>query len=223
MNRLIETLRTACLVLVVASSAAKASTLTFVLDQDGCTGTCGTAAPFATVTITDFGAGDSAYVTVTETLNSNERYAGTGAGKALEFQLDFAGYTTVTNLTSGFTAGSGGASASTFGQFSEYISCSSCHGGQSGNPAGPLSFDLSSSTGPITSDLFSANTSGYYFASDIVGNNGKTGNVASNIAGTNIGVHPPDVTATPEPVTAMLAFSGLALALVLARRTNHSF
>ena len=56
-----------------------------------------------------------ATVTVTETLLSGDRYAGTGAGEALEFNL--AGTFTLTNLTAHFSLGSGVASASAFHLF----------------------------------------------------------------------------------------------------------
>ena len=76
-----EQLKLALAVAAIAAFTAipaSASTLTFVLNQDGCTGTCGIA-PFGTVTLTDNGTGALAFVTVTETMGANERFAGTGA------------------------------------------------------------------------------------------------------------------------------------------------
>jgi hypothetical protein len=115
-------------------------------------------------------------VTVTETLAASERYAGTGAGEALEFNVTNS--VVIGNLTPNFAVGPAPASASTFGSFLLSIACSTFQGGQVGNPAGPLSFTAGSATGVTVND-FIANAGGYYFASDIVGNNGKTGNVAS--------------------------------------------
>src|SRR6266699_1285312 len=60
----------------------QASTI-FTLNQDGCTGTCGVS-PFGTVSLFQT---TPTLVTVTETLAANERFAGTGAGDALEFNV----------------------------------------------------------------------------------------------------------------------------------------
>ncbi|MDE3197589.1 MAG: hypothetical protein KGN84_14660, partial [Acidobacteriota bacterium] len=62
------------LALFFAAIAAQASTITFLLDQDGCTGTCGPG-PYGTVTLTDAGSGANAYVIVTETLAAGEVYS----------------------------------------------------------------------------------------------------------------------------------------------------
>src|SRR5215472_15678437 len=67
--------------------AAQANSITFTLDQDGCSSSCGTA-PFGTVTITDVGSGVNAYVHVTETLASGEVYALSASKEALEFNVD---------------------------------------------------------------------------------------------------------------------------------------
>ena len=100
-----EQLKLALAVAAIAAFTAipaSASTLTFVLNQDGCTGTCGIA-PFGTVTLTDNGTGALAFVTVTETMGANERFAGTGAGDALEFNL--VGPISISNITPNFVIG----------------------------------------------------------------------------------------------------------------------
>ncbi len=169
-----------------AASAVQASTITYTLTLDACSGTCGTANPFATVVLTDMGTGSNAFVQVTETLNTGEVYAAS-AGQALEFNLSsLASVAAVTNLSAGFSYTSGSATASAFGTFTNYIACSSCSGGNPGNPAGPLTSDIgdtSNSTG-ITTALFTTSSKGDYFASDIRGNNGNTGNVGDSAAGT---------------------------------------
>jgi PEP-CTERM motif len=188
--------------LVLTVGLASASTITFTLDQNGCSGGggCGTP-PFATVTLTDNGSGASAFVTVTETLAASERYAGGGAGEALEFNV--AGAITITNLTPNFIIGPAPDSASAFGAFLESVQCSTCVGGNAGNPSGPLSFHVGSATG-VTTASFIANAGGYFFASDIVGANGNTGNVAAfggGGGGTLGGV--------PEPLSLFLMGGGL--------------
>ncbi len=203
--RLSQAIPCAFIVLLTAV-AAQADTSTFIFDQDACTGTCGTS-PFATLTLTESGTGASETVTVTETLGASERYAGTGAGEALEFNIS--GPITITGLSSDFAIGPYPASASAFGSFAYSIDCPSCQGGKAGNPTGPLSFTVGSATGVSIAD-FVDNSGGFFFASDIVGNNGNTGNVAAK-AGTTI-------SATPEPATAALMLSGLLLAGCLRKK-----
>lgn len=181
------------------ASSASADIATFTFDQDGCTGTCGLS-PYATLTLVENGSGVNETVTVTETLSAGERYAGTGAGEALEF--NFSGTFILTSLTNHFSLGSGGATASAFGSFSRFISCDTCQGGKASNPSGPLSFTVGSATG-VTIEDFTANSGGYHFASDIVGSNGKTGNVATLADGYE---HTP---AVPEPGSVFLMMSGL--------------
>jgi hypothetical protein len=189
-----------------AMPAAQASTSTFSFTQNSCTGGCGTDDPFATVTLADEGSGSTAYVLVAETLNTGEEFVKTGAGESLQFNINFTGLITltslqITNLTSGFTAGNTGGTAAGIGSFSDYVYCSNCTGGNPGQPTS-LSFDLSSTGGGITTASFVTDSAGYYFASDVLGNNGKTGNVADDTLGA--------VSATPEPATFGLIGSSLA-------------
>jgi len=166
--------------------------LIFTLDQDGCTGTCG-AAPFGTVTLVQTTA---TLVTVTETLSG--WFAGTGAGDALEFNV--AGPIVIGNLIAGFAVGPSPDTASKFGGFLASVTCTVCQGGNQSNPAGPLSFTITSATGISISD-FKANGGGYYFASDIIGRNGNTGNVAARNS----------ITPVPEPASFVTLLSGVGL------------
>src|SRR5258706_8009417 len=192
--------------LAVSVPSARADIITFTLDQDGCTGTCGSA-PFGTVVISDNGSGNSAFVHVVETLAANENFAGSGAGQDLEFNV--AGAITISHISPGsFIVGPAPATASTFGTFLASVTCDICQGGS--GPTGPLSFDVGSATGVTTANFF-ANAGGYFFASDISGNNGKTGNVAPK-AGRS--PQPPPV---PEP-TSIVLFGTLVSAGFLMKK-----
>jgi hypothetical protein len=188
----------------LTSISAQANTITFTLTEDRCSGGgCGTP-PFGTITLVDNGTGAGAFVSVIETLAASVEFAGTGAGDALDFNV--AGPVTISGLSSDFTV-IPPASASYFGAFLETIMCTTCSGGHTSNTAGPLTFTVSSTTGVTTAD-FIANGSGYFFASDIVGTTGKTGNVAALM-----GTWSDPVTA-PEPGTMALLLSGAALATI---------
>ena len=174
-------------------STARAASI-FTLIQDGCTGSCGIG-PFGTITLVQTTA---TLVTVTEVLSDLERFAGTGAGDALEFNV--AGPITIGGITAGFAIGPSPDTASTFGTFLASITCTECKCGNASNSPGPLSFTVTSATGVTIAD-FKANAGGYYFASDIVGTNGNSGNVAA------YGASAP----TPEPGTLFTLLTGVGL------------
>ena len=185
--------------------SAQAS-IVFTLTHDGCTGGCG-ASPFGSITLEQTTA---TLVTVTEVLFDSSLFAGTGAGDALEFNV-IGGPVTLGNISSGFAVGPAPDSASTFGIFLQSITCTVCQGGNASNPPGPLSFTVTSAAGVSISD-FIANAGGFYFASDIAGANGNTGNVAATA-----GV----ITHTPEPLSLSLIGFGLVGIGVLKRRASR--
>jgi len=203
-------------VLVLASSSfAKAdaigTTSVFQLTLDGCSGTCGTS-PFGTITLVQTATG---VVTVTETLKATtpaEGFVATGAGESLAWNLTGNPAISIGFLTSGFGI-TGATSASSFGSFEYSVSCAgiSCGPGASVTNPGPLSFTVTDAAGVNVSD-FIGNAGGFFFASDILGVNGNTGNVA---AGPGTTPPPPSV---PEPSSLMLFGTGLTAAAGLARR-----
>jgi len=208
-----------CLALRCVSVQAQT---TFTLSMDGCRLGCGGTVSYATVTLTQEGSN----VLVTETLSPTytNGFVANRAGRSLEFNI--AGDPIITilanpGLASGFTIGTGTspgvfrvgpapAHASSFGRFDYSVSCmvpSGCGRGNSHPNLGPLSFIVEG----VTISDFTANGSGFFFASDLQGVNGHAGYVADNAVGLAV--------VTPEPTSMLLFGSGLlALGAILRRR-----
>jgi hypothetical protein len=190
--------------------SAQAQTF-YSLNLDACTGTCGTA-PFGTVEVQ---AESSTTVKVTLTLTKpGELIIDTGAHYAFTFNLTgVSGTPNITNLSPtavlAVATPPGPFTQPGFGAFSNALICTICGSGAS-NKSGmdPTTFSfLVTDLSGLTPANFTSNGSAV-FTADILGNNGKTGAV-----GTNVGV-----LTTPEPASMALFGTGLLAIGAFVRR-----
>lgn len=185
------------------ASTARASSITYTLTQDGCSGGCGTA-PYGTITLTTDPILANT-VDVSESLFNGDELLTTGSHDALTFNTDVTPIT-ITDLTTGYTES--GTGNPPFGSFDFGIACTGCGPGASAPLGGTLSFDVTGPTGFSISD-FVANGGGNFFASDIIGTTGNTGAVGANSAN-----------AVPEPSQTFLLLALMLVGFVAMRRSK---
>jgi hypothetical protein len=196
---------TVAVALLVASGAAHADAI-FSLDQISST-TVGSGA-LGEVSLTQNGANE---VDVTVTLFAGTYFVDTGnnnSHEAFAFNLDLgSGYSVdVTGSNAGLFSLNGPATNTPFGDFSYTLRCPGCGPGASNANPGPLTFSVVDASGISVSD-FIADTSGFFFAADVLGPNGGTGGIASNSETVTGGG---GTAATPEPASLLLFGAGLA-------------
>jgi hypothetical protein len=185
----------------LSAVASGAHALSFSLTEDGCTGGCG-AAPYGTVDVTQ--GVDANTVNFNVTLNAPNKFVSTGGPHhALAFSIAGNPAVTIASLPDGFVVGPAPATSAPFGDFLYSIDCPGCGPGASNAKPGPLTFTVFSAGG-LSPDDFIANAGGFYFAADIIGATGNTGNVA----------------AVPEPTTLVLLTSGLVGLAAAGRRRS---
>ncbi len=222
-NRLARALALACLgtIAVVAfERPVSAGTITYQLNQNGCTGNClpgGISG--GTVKLTDGLEADEVQVLVT--LANGFVFADSSGNGRIAFNVTGNPVIGIDDLnnTNDFALVSGNPgslSMPPFGDFGYALVCTTCQGGQTTNPGGPVQFDVVL-TG-ITVSSFVANSGGFFFATDVRAENGKTGNIAA----IGPGGTPRDLQPIPEPASLVLLGTGVAAAAARLRRQSRA-
>ncbi len=208
-----------------ANSGSADADQVYTLNYDSCTGGCSTNGQGSSND--DFGYIDlqqvnSSTVLVTVQLNTSVAldtdFVDTGNGSIhtpLAFNVDKS--ITISNLSPStyFTVGPSPDAISGLGTFSNTIACTSnCpQGGGGGDTIGDQMIFTTTDGSTLSLLDFVPNSSGFYFAADVIGPSGNTGEVAVSGPGTST------QTTVPEP-SAITIFGSALLGLGLLRRRS---
>ena len=225
MNRIILFLIACGLMALIDTGSAKAD-IVYTLNYDSCSGGCGANGQGSSDNnfgFVDISQVDLTHVSVTVELNTSVAldtdFVNTGNGRnhePLAFNVDKSVTISSVSPSTYFAVGPTADAISGLGSFSDTIACTSnCPPGASGADqlGDTLTFTASNASGLSVND-FTQNGSGFYFAADVLGPAGNTGEVAVTGPGTQT-----SNVATPEPST-FAVFGAALIGLALLRRRS---